>query len=72
MDPRRVTNALLFVIAVCLVLMVIQLYGIGLAQPLEARQALSQQVELVYKDSSGTFHSLADQRGRIYIVDQSH
>jgi len=42
MDQRRTTNLLLLVIAVCLVLIVAQLYGLSLAQPVEADQAAGQ------------------------------
>ena len=39
MDQRRLTNLLLLVIAGCLVLIVVHLYGLSLVQPVEAGQA---------------------------------
>jgi hypothetical protein len=42
MEQRKVTNLLLLVIAVCLVLIVVHLYGLSLIQPADAAQAASQ------------------------------
>ena len=42
MDQRKLTNLLLLVIAVCLALIVVHLYGLSLAQPVEADQAAGQ------------------------------
>jgi hypothetical protein len=39
MDQRKLTNLLLSVIAICLALIVVHLYGLSLAQPVEAGQA---------------------------------
>lgn len=39
MDQRKITNLLLLVIAVCLALIVVHLYDLSLAQPVEAGQA---------------------------------
>ena len=39
MDQRKITNLLLLVIAVCLALIVMHLYDLSLAQPVEAGQA---------------------------------
>lgn len=39
MDQRKLTNFLLLAIAVCLALIVVHLYGLSLAQPVEAGQA---------------------------------
>ena len=69
MDQRRVTNALLFVIAVCLVLIVVHLYGLEITQPVEAQQGtMPNRVELVYKNSNGQFYPIVDGSGRIYTV----
>lgn len=69
MDQRRVTNALLFVIAVCLVLIVVHLYRIDLAQPVEAQErARPDRVELFYKRTDGLYYPLADEKGRLYIA----
>jgi hypothetical protein len=69
MDPRRVTNALLFVIAVCLVLIVAHLYGLSPVSPAEAQpKPHLEQVELMYRGGDDVYHPLADQRGRIYSV----
>jgi len=45
MDQRKFTNLLLLVIAVCLVLIVVHLYGLSLVQPVEADQAADQKTE---------------------------
>jgi arginine exporter protein ArgO len=42
MDQRKITNFLLLVIAVCLSLIVVHLYGLSAVQPVEADQAASQ------------------------------
>lgn len=47
MDQRRTTNLLLLVIAACLVLIVAHLYGLSLAQPVEADQAAGQKTTKV-------------------------
>lgn len=80
MDQRKLTNLLLSVIAVCLALIVVHLYGLSLAQPVEAGQAadpktaktplsvgfvIPQRVELVYQGRDGTMYSLANRDGRI-------
>jgi hypothetical protein len=39
MDQRKITNLLLLVIAVCLALIVVHLYGLSLVQPVEAGPA---------------------------------
>ena len=40
MDQRKITNLLLSVIALCLALIVVHLYGLSFAQPVEADQAV--------------------------------
>ena len=79
MDQRKLTNLLLLVIAVCLALVVMHLYGLSLAQPVEAGQkpqgaanaplsvgfVTPQRVELVYQGRDGNMYSLANRDGRI-------
>lgn len=69
MNQKKVANLLLLVIAVCLVLIVANLYGVSFAQPVEAEQGHSGReavgVVLMYEGRDSTLHPLADQYGRI-------
>jgi len=72
MSQQRVTNALLFVIAACLVLIVIHLYRFELIQPAEAQQrTITNSVELVYRNADGHVYPMADGQGRIYTVNRA-
>lgn len=55
MDQRKITNFLLLVIAVCLSLIVVHLYGLSLVQPVEADQAAAKKVEVAKTPLSVAF-----------------
>jgi hypothetical protein len=69
MDPRRVTDALLFVIAICLVLIVAHLYGLGAVTSAEAQPKPGPgQVELVYRGADDDYHPVVDGHGQIRLA----
>ncbi len=67
----RLTDSLLAVIALCLVLIVLRLYGTGWEGQAQAAPALpgpAQSVVLVYQDSAGHWQSLASVDGVIRVA----